>query len=56
MALMLLEADATVTVAHSPTPKTVPALTRQTADIVVSAIGRPQFLTADYVHPGASRD
>jgi methylenetetrahydrofolate dehydrogenase (NADP+)/methenyltetrahydrofolate cyclohydrolase len=51
MALMLLEANATVTVAHSRT-QDLPALT-QTADIVVSAIGRPQFLTADYVHPGA---
>lgn len=51
MALMLLEANATVTVAHSRTPD-LPALTR-TADIVVSAIGRSHFLTPDYVKPGA---
>jgi methylenetetrahydrofolate dehydrogenase (NADP+)/methenyltetrahydrofolate cyclohydrolase len=51
MALMLLEANATVTMAHSRT-KDLPALT-QTADIVVSAIGRPKFLTADYIKPDA---
>lgn len=51
MALMLLEADATVTIAHSRT-QALPALTR-TADILVSAIGRPHFLTADYIKPGA---
>jgi len=51
MALMLLEANATVTMAHSRT-RDLPALT-QTADIVVSAIGRPQFLTADYIKPDA---
>lgn len=49
MALMLLAADATVTIAHSRT-QALAALT-QTADIIVSAIGRPQFLTADYVKP-----
>lgn len=51
MALMLLEANATVTIAHSRTSD-LAALTRS-ADIVVSAIGRSQFLTADYVQPGA---
>jgi methylenetetrahydrofolate dehydrogenase (NADP+)/methenyltetrahydrofolate cyclohydrolase len=51
MALMLLEENATVTIAHSRT-QNLPELTR-TADIVVSAIGRPHFLTADYVKPGA---
>jgi methylenetetrahydrofolate dehydrogenase (NADP+)/methenyltetrahydrofolate cyclohydrolase len=51
MALMLLEANATVTIAHSRT-QNLPDLCR-TADIVVSAIGRPQFLTADYVKSGA---
>lgn len=51
MALMLLAANATVTMAHSRT-KDLPALT-QTADIVVSAIGRPKLLTPDYVKPGA---
>lgn len=51
MALMLLEANATVTMAHSRT-QDLPALTRE-ADIVVSAIGRSHFLTADFVKPGA---
>lgn len=51
MALMLLEANATVTIAHSRTPD-LPALTRS-ADIVVSAVGRSRFLNADYVKPGA---
>lgn len=51
MALMLLEANATVTVAHSRT-QGLPALA-QTADILVSAIGRPQFLTPEFVKPGA---
>lgn len=51
MAFMLLAANATVIMAHSRT-KDLPALT-QTADIVVSAIGRPGFLTPDYVKPQA---
>lgn len=51
MALMLLAANATVTMAHSRT-QDLAALT-QTADIVVSAIGRPKLLTPDDVKPGA---
>ncbi len=51
MALMLLEANATVTVAHSRT-QDLPALTRS-ADLIVSAIGRSHFLTPNYVKPGA---
>jgi len=51
MALMLLEANATVTVAHSRT-QDLAGLSRS-ADIVVSAIGRSHFLTADFVKPGA---
>jgi methylenetetrahydrofolate dehydrogenase (NADP+) / methenyltetrahydrofolate cyclohydrolase len=51
MALMLLEANATVTIAHSKTPD-VAKLT-QSADIIVAAIGRPGYLTADMVQPGA---
>lgn len=47
LALMLLEADATVTVAHSRT-ENLPELTRH-ADIVIAAIGRPHFITADMV-------
>ena len=51
MALMLLEANATVTIAHSRSQDLM-ALT-QAADIVVSAIGRPGLLTADHIKPGA---
>lgn len=43
--------DATVTVCHSRT-KDLPALARQ-ADILVAAIGRANFVTADMVKPGA---
>ncbi len=43
--------DATVTVCHSRS-RDVPAITR-TADILVAAIGRPKFVTADMVRPGA---
>jgi methylenetetrahydrofolate dehydrogenase (NADP+)/methenyltetrahydrofolate cyclohydrolase len=47
LALMLLEADATVTIAHSRTAN-LPELTRN-ADILIAAIGRPHFITADMV-------
>lgn len=49
MALMLLEADATVTVAHSLT-KDLSTLTRQ-ADILVAAVGQAGMITADAVKP-----
>lgn len=45
------QGDATVTVCHSATPD-LPAITRQ-ADIVVAALGRPGFVTADMVKDGA---
>ena len=51
MALLLLQANATVTVCHSATPD-LAAHTRQ-ADIVVAAVGRRNTLTADMVKPGA---
>ena len=51
MALLLLQAHATVTVCHSGTPD-LGALTRQ-ADVVVVAVGRRNTLTADMVKPGA---
>ena len=51
MALLLLQANATVTVCHSATPD-LGAHTRQ-ADIVVAAVGRRNTLTADMVKPGA---
>jgi methylenetetrahydrofolate dehydrogenase (NADP+)/methenyltetrahydrofolate cyclohydrolase len=51
LALMLLEADATVTVAHSRS-QNLPDITRH-ADILIAAVGRPQFITADMVKPQA---
>ena len=51
MALMLLQKDATVTVAHSRTTN-LKALTLQ-ADVIVAAVGQRQLLTADMVKPGA---
>jgi methylenetetrahydrofolate dehydrogenase (NADP+)/methenyltetrahydrofolate cyclohydrolase len=43
--------DATVTVCHSRT-RDLPAVTRS-ADILIAAIGKPEFVTADMVRPGA---
>jgi methylenetetrahydrofolate dehydrogenase (NADP+)/methenyltetrahydrofolate cyclohydrolase len=51
MALMLLEADATVTIAHSLS-QNLTELTRS-ADILVAAVGRPQMITVDMVKPEA---
>ncbi len=51
MALLLLQAHATVTVCHSATPD-IGVFTRQ-ADVVVAAVGRRNTLTADMVKPGA---
>jgi len=51
MALMLLQKDATVTVAHSRT-QNLKALTLQ-ADLIVAAVGKRNVLTADMVKPGA---
>ena len=54
VAIMLMQRgyDATVTVCHSRTTD-LPAITRQ-ADILIVAIGRPKFVTADMVKPGAA--
>ena len=51
MALLLLQRDATVTVCHSKT-KDLSAVARE-ADILVAAIGRPGFVTPEFVKPGA---
>ncbi|HEM3619619.1 TPA: bifunctional methylenetetrahydrofolate dehydrogenase/methenyltetrahydrofolate cyclohydrolase [Streptococcus suis] len=51
MAQLLLDANATVTIAHSRT-KNLPELARQ-ADILVVAIGRGHFVTKEFVKPGA---
>lgn len=52
IALMLLANNATVTVAHSRTGN-LAALCRE-ADILVAAIGKPNFITKDFVKPGAT--
>ncbi len=44
-------ANGTVTVCHSATSN-LPAITRQ-ADVLIAAIGRPEFVTGDMVKPGA---
>ncbi|HEY9691711.1 MAG TPA: bifunctional methylenetetrahydrofolate dehydrogenase/methenyltetrahydrofolate cyclohydrolase FolD [Oculatellaceae cyanobacterium] len=51
LALMLLAADATVTIAHSRS-QDLSAITRS-ADILIAAVGRPKFITADMVKPQA---
>lgn len=50
MALLMLRENATVTVTHSKT-KDLASVTRQ-ADILIVAIGKKQFITADYVKEG----
>ncbi|WP_286820778.1 bifunctional methylenetetrahydrofolate dehydrogenase/methenyltetrahydrofolate cyclohydrolase FolD [Mitsuokella sp. UBA4253] len=49
---LLLGKNATVTICHSHT-KDLPTITRE-ADILVAAVGRPKFVTADMVKPGAT--
>ena len=51
-AMLLLHENATVTICHSKT-RDLGAVTRE-ADILVAAIGRPGFITADMVKPGAT--
>ncbi len=51
-AMLLLHENATVTICHSKT-RDLGAVTRQ-ADILVAAIGRPGFITAEMVRPGAT--
>ncbi len=50
MAMMLLEKDATVTICHSKT-KNLPEILKQ-ADIVVGAVGKPEFIKAEWVKDG----
>ncbi|MGE5245042.1 MAG: bifunctional 5,10-methylenetetrahydrofolate dehydrogenase/5,10-methenyltetrahydrofolate cyclohydrolase [Betaproteobacteria bacterium] len=52
LALLLLHRHATVTICHSRTPD-LPAVARE-ADILVAAIGRPAFVTPEFVKPGAT--
>jgi methylenetetrahydrofolate dehydrogenase (NADP+)/methenyltetrahydrofolate cyclohydrolase len=52
MALLLLHRHATVTICHSRTTD-LPRIARD-ADILVAALGRPAFVTPDFVKPGAT--
>jgi methylenetetrahydrofolate dehydrogenase (NADP+)/methenyltetrahydrofolate cyclohydrolase len=51
MAQLLIREDCTVTIAHSKT-KDLPSVVRR-ADLVVAAIGRPEFVRGDWIKPGA---
>ncbi|NCO76516.1 MAG: bifunctional methylenetetrahydrofolate dehydrogenase/methenyltetrahydrofolate cyclohydrolase FolD [Cyanobacteria bacterium] len=51
LALMLLEKNATVTIAHSKTLN-LPEVTKE-ADILIAAVGKPEMITADMVKPNA---
>ena len=52
IAQLLLQADCTVTIAHSRT-QDLAAVCRE-ADILVAAVGRPQMIKADWIKPGAT--
>lgn len=52
VAQLLLQADCTVTIAHSRT-RDLPAMVRR-ADIVVAAVGRPRMIKGDWLKPGAT--
>ena len=51
MAMMLNKANATVTIVHSRTPNDADIIA--TADILVAAIGIPEYVKADWIKPGA---
>ncbi|CEJ15599.1 Bifunctional protein FolD protein [bacterium YEK0313] len=51
VAQLLLQRDATVTIAHSRTAD-LPAICR-TADVLVAAVGRPELIRGDWIKPGA---
>lgn len=51
VALMLMHEDVTVTICHSKTPD-LPSVARE-ADILIVAMGRPAFVSDDFVKPGA---
>ena len=52
VAQLLLQADCTVTIAHSRT-RDLPAVCRE-ADILVAAVGRPRMIRGDWIKPGAA--
>jgi len=51
MAMLLINSNSTVTVCHSKT-RDLPAVCRR-ADLLIAAMGRPGFITRDFVKPGA---
>lgn len=51
MALMLLNANATVTICHSRTENLVEHI--QSAEIIIGAVGKPEFIKADWIRPGS---
>ncbi len=51
MAMMMLQADATVTICHSRTQGLEEHIKR--ADVIVGAVGRPEFIRADWIKDGA---
>jgi methylenetetrahydrofolate dehydrogenase (NADP+) / methenyltetrahydrofolate cyclohydrolase len=52
MAQLLVDANATVTIAHSRTKNLADIVRR--ADIVIAAVGRPEMIRADWIKPGAT--
>jgi methylenetetrahydrofolate dehydrogenase (NADP+)/methenyltetrahydrofolate cyclohydrolase len=52
MALLLMHANATVTICHSKT-RDLPGTVRR-ADIIVAAMGKAGYVAADWIHPGAA--
>lgn len=52
LSLLLVRADATVTIAHSRT-RDLPAVCRQ-ADVLVAAVGVPELVRGDWIKPGAT--
>ncbi len=50
-ALLLMQQNATVTIAHSRTVD-LPSICRE-ADILVAAVGKPEFVRGDWIKPGA---
>ena len=52
MAMLMLHANATVTICHSKT-ENLKKICKE-ADILIAAVGRPKFVTADMVKPGAT--
>ena len=52
IAQLLLQADCTVTIAHSRT-RDLPSVCRE-ADVLVAAVGRPRMIRGDWINPGAA--